>query len=121
MVLLEQLLLVNVVPRGPVGNIHPWGVGDGPLRLEECDDVEVLFLHCNLHWGLVEVVQERGIGKAVNEMLHTAVRPFSAGKEESCLTLWEVGEREKGEQSVAVNLNIDYLCDCIVFQVNRAA
>ena len=74
-------------PRGSVGNIDPWGVGDGTLRLEEGDYVQVLFLHGYLYRRLVEVVEQGGIGKTVNEVFHTAIGAFTAGKEEGSLTL----------------------------------
>ena len=77
-----------MAPRGSVGNIDSWWVRDGPLCLEEGNNVKVLFLHGYLYRRLVEVVKQGGVGKAINEVLDTAVGTFTAGKEEGSLTLW---------------------------------
>ena len=79
--------MLKVAPRGSVGNVDSWGVGDGPLSLKEGDNVEVLFLHGYLYRRLVEVVEQGGVGKAVDEVLDTAVGALTAGKEQCCLTL----------------------------------
>lgn len=76
-----------MAPGGSVGNVDSWGVGDGPLSLKEGDNVEVLFLHGYLYRRLVEVVEQGGVGKAVDEVLDTAVGALTAGKEQCCLTL----------------------------------
>lgn len=77
-----------MAPWGSIWNIDTWGVRDGPLSLEEGNNVKVLFLHGYLYWRLVEVVEQGGIGEAVNEVLDTAVGTLTAGKEEGSLTLW---------------------------------
>ena len=92
-----------MAPGGSVGNIDSWGVGDGPLSLKEGNNVEVLFLHGYLYGRLVEVVEQGGIGKTVDEVLDTAVGALTAGKEQCCLTLWMEGNKVawsgKGRQS----------------------
>ena len=92
-----------MAPGGSVGNIDSWGVGDGPLSLKEGNNVEVLFLHGYLYGRLVEVVEQGGIGKTVDEVLDTAVGALAAGKEQCCLTLWMEGNKVawsgKGRQS----------------------
>jgi hypothetical protein len=48
----------------------------------------VLFLHGYLYGRLVEVIEQGGVGKAVDEVLDTAVGTLTAGKKECSLTLW---------------------------------
>ena len=59
----------------------------GAVGLEHFHDVPVLSLEGDGHGGAVQVVQESGVGKHVQEVAGTLGGPLPAGQEQRRLTL----------------------------------
>ena len=62
-----------------------------PVRLQHLNDVKVLSLECDHHGGPVQVVQESGVGKHVQQVAGTLSGPLPAGQEQRRLTLENAG------------------------------